>query len=714
MNGEADDIYVIENQRGYQNTLASQSHQQDAQGRHLSYNSHPNDEIIAAYDSNSSNRPPHHIGGYTANYSNVNGLLHGYYDARTGTQLSPSIINYPHSGLEAGDTTDGGQSSSGTFIRHKDLYNNNNLTLNSAKSRQTRMSNRLPSRNESQSQHSKYSTTSYNPATSSDPYWFTPYSSSFYQNTLNNNELTSTLSPPISMSYDRDQEIVLKPSLPRHSSMRPSIQVPADDDDMPFDPSLSTVKEDSLGSPALPLHHTYQPDKRNEYINANEYPYTSGWVESQTASPYNNRTPYSGYYNTAYHQGLHDDVIHSRGYHTMAPNVEIRQPGRPVYHHQPVYVRQAVPPPASSIGSSVNEMRAHYNREKLLGTVERVRSGSSRGRRAESFASLSSEQLSPQGAKYASSALPPAYQPSEHYPELVSPVYYNNNNNRSNDGMNNISPVRRPSLRSRHTSPERPFYSGGHPSPYYNNSGLLTSTNYNPPTVRTSMDPSQQASSSNMTSGLGSSWSQSRLDGRRARPSWSQSSAPTPFEYDMSCESSPVVVLPQFTSHSYIGLYGKPKYTTARARTSQIRHPQWSLSHQSKTSYDPTLSLNGYNHQQYQPSHSMEPKLILQATPSDSVDENYEFDPVLTELEPQDFFHIDSVNDMPETVESETTSSQRASLYAEQQHTPHTPSGADSQRFNRLRHEYYDFIERQNSTSARRRKSLTRLESDIL
>ena len=69
---------------------------------------------------------------------------------------------------------------------------------------------------------------------------------------------------------------------------------------------------------------------------------------------------------------------------------------------------------------------------------------------------------------------------------------------------------------------------------------------------------------------------------------------------------------------------------------------------------------------------------------------------------------------MPETVESEeTTSSQRASLYAEQQPTPYSP-GADSQRFARLRHEYHGFIGRQHSAPNPPHLSVSRLQSDIL
>ena len=714
INGEADNIYVIENQRP-QNTVASEGPAyQTEQGWYFPRDGHPVQDLTPTYDSSgggSRHRP--HVTGYTANYSNVNGLLHGYYDARTGTQLSPSIINYPHSGFEASDTPDGGQSSdNGTFIRHRDVYNNN-LTINSLKSRQSRLSTpqRLPSRHESHSIHSKHSSS--NIARGSDPYWFTPHTP-YYQNTYHsNNAPTSTLSPPVSVVQDKGHEVLLKPSLPRQSSMKPSIQVPADDDDEdmpPFDPSLSTVREDSAITP-MPHNFSQSQHQITNHEYGTESPYTNGWVASQSQTqPYNyNRTPQNqGFYNT-YRQGVEDNRTQSRGYHTMAPQVMIRQP-------QAMLVRQAVPQAASSVSSSVAEMRTHqYNRDRLLGTVERVRHGSSRSRRPESRASLSSEQFSPQANRYMHSPLPPAYQPREYYPELVSPVYYNNNNNRSHDGKHH-SPPTKPynggAAKEYQPPPTDGYQSGSHPYPFYTNSGLLTSTAYNPPSVptRDSLEPSQPASTSNLTSGLGSSLSQSR----RSRPSWSHSSAPTPYEYDMSCESSPAVVLPSFTTDSYIGLYSRPRRDTAgnnQASTSQNRHQDLSSVHQSKTSYDPSYLLHRYNDKQYRPSHQPKPPA---PAASDSVDENYEFDPILIDTEPQDFFHIDSVNNMPETVESEeTTSSQRASLYAEQQPTPYSP-GADSQRFARLRHEYYDFIGRQHSAPNPPHLSVCRLQSDIL
>lgn len=708
VNGEADNIYVIENQRP-QNTLSSDSQGYAAeQGWYFPRDGHPVQDLTHAYDSTgSSGRPRPHVGGYTANYSNVNGLLHGYYDARTGTQLSPSIINYPHSGLEASDTPDVLSSDNGTFIRHRDVYNNN-VTVHSLKSRQSRLPSqqRLPSRHESHSMHSKHSSTI---PTGSDPYWFTPHTP-YYQNTYHStNEPMSTLSPPVSISYDRERELVLKPSLPRHSSMRPSIQVPADDDDLPpFDPSLSTVKEDSITSP-LPLSQSQQ---QTNYYYVNDYPYTNGWVESQSHTQpynYNNSVPGQGFYNT-YHQDNAAFVPPNRGYHTMTPHVMVRQP-------QGMLVRQAAPQTASSISSSMAEMRTHqYNRDRLLGTVERVRSGSLRSRRAESRASLSSEQNSPRPNRYMHSPLPPAYQPKEYYPELVSPVYYNNNNNRSHDRPNSPPPATTLNEEEDYIAPTDNYQSGSHPYPFYTNSGLLTSTSYNPPSVptRSSIDPSQQASSSNITSGLGSSWSQSRQESRRLRPSWSHSSAPTPYEYDISCECSPAVVLPRFSTASYIGLYGRPKQHSAnnkKASPSQTWRQDWSKDNQSKTSYDPSFLLSRYNQQQYRPSHQAASKLP-QPAPSDSVDENYEFDPILIDTEPQDFFHIGSLTDMPDSLESETTSSQRASLYAEQQQpTPYSP-GADSQRFARLRHEYYDFIGRQNTAS--NGLPTSRLESDIL
>lgn len=637
------------------------------QGWYFPRDGHPEQDLTRTYDSSSSDKPPPTHGiSYTANYSNYNGLLHGYYDARTGTQMSPSVINYPVSVVGASETTDD------TPGRNRFRPTNN-------------FKARPKATNESHPIYANHPMLSHDH--SADPNWFTPHFRP--QNTPNDH--TSTISP-ISLSYDREQEIVLKPTMPRHSSMKPSIQVPADDVHPPFDPGLSVVRENSISSAVDQVEY--------DFSNANEYPYTNGWVESQ-APPFHSRQSLQSHSNT-YRQNDQEHPSKIRGYHTLAPNSRVA-----FYPTQQSMVpRNITRDRGSSVSSSVNEIRAHYNRDRLLGTVERVRSTSSRSRRPGSFASLSSEQLSPQLNGYVHSPLPPPYHLTECYPELVSPVYYNNNNNRHSDPSAPAGGNYQPPRSSSYIAT----------SPHYENSGLLTSTNYRAPAFphpNIADQSSKLGSSANVTSGLGSSWSQSRIEGnqRRARPSWSHSSAPTPYEYDISCESSPAVILPQFSSTSnsrYFGLYAQPKYVNSQ--TSQMSQ-SWKTRYHPKASYDPSFITSNYNQP---PMKTFTPRSSRKQTmhaPSDSVDENYEFDPILIDSEPQDFFHINSV-DMPEAVESESSSSQgmrRLSLYAEQ---PTPPATRNSQRFSRLRDEYNTFRERQSSAS--QPMALSRLESDIL
>lgn len=629
------------------------------QGWYFPRDGHPEQDLGRAYDSSSSDKPPPpHSIGYTANYSNYNGLLHGYYDARTGTHISPSVVHYPHSGAEIGDTTDG-QTTINTTNRSRNYR--------TAPSPRHRTLNNLPSSHSPYPIYANHAMVVHN----TDSSWFTPHSQP--QSALN--EHTSTLSP-ISLSYDREQEIVLKPSLQRHSSMKPSIQVPADDVDIPFDPQLSVVRESSeTNTPVDTVNYDFR--------NANEYPFTSGWVESQT-QPYNSRRSYQGHSNTV-RQRAYDPPTRGRGYHTLAPHAEPRGSLYPPHPQAPRHVLER----GSSVSSSVNEMRAHqYNRDRLLGTVERVRSTSSRSRRPGSLASLSSEQHSPRVNRYVHSPVPPPYQLTERYPELVSPVYYNNNNNRQHS--ESIPSPRRPNYHP----PRNQSYNAT--SPHYENLGLLTSTEYRAPAFvrHDTPDPSRITSSANVTSGLGSTWSPSRLDSsiKRSRPSLS--SAPTPHEYDISSETSPAA-LPQFppSNDRYYGEYTKSRHKNSLPS----QHNQWNQGYR-----QPHNNTHKAAFTDTQRTH------LLNIAPSDSVDENYEFDPILIDSEPQDFFHIHEVDPPNREHNSSSQGFPRLSLYAER---TTSPASRDAQRFDRLRNEYHSFKERQGSSN---RLTLSRLESEIL
>ena len=676
INGDADNIYVIDNQKD--NALTHSSTERDGsmvrheQGWYFPRDGHSEQDLTRTYDSNSSDKPPPHGVGYTANYSNYNGLLHGYYDARTGTQISPSVVHYPHSGIEVSDTTDGHTSNDSAPRQHYQASYNTK--------ERTKPTKRLLVRNESQPIYANHLMVSSYGANSN---WFTPHSHNHIE------RHASTLSP-ISLSYDREQEIVLKPSLPRHSSMKPSIHVPADDEDeVPFDAQLSVIRESDGTNTAIgPVDYSFHKSE--------EDPYTNGWVQSQT-TPFNSRTFHQQRSNTL-HSNVSDHSVRARGYHTLTTN---DLPRNPSSSQQPAAMRQ-IRERGSSISSSVNEMRTHYNRDRLLGTVERVRSTSSRSRRPGSFASVSSGQLSPQPPHgYVHSPLPPPYQLTECYPELVSPVYYNNNNNRQSESVQTQR-----SFTSRNRSHEPP-------SPRYENSGLLTSTKYHGPSFSgyESSEPSRLMTSSNITSGLGSAWSQSHLDGnhRRSRPSWSRSSAQTPYEYDISCESSPAAVLPRLSNGKsrHFGLYAKPKYTN---HTSHTTSSGWNTRHH-QTSYDPSFLSDNYSTHLYHTNQLTPPshKLPMQA-PSDSVDENYEFDPILIDSEPQDFFHVQTESIIEEAAEPTSSHTPyRPSLYAEQR-TP--PVSSNTQRFNRLRNEFNTYREWQKHAS--NRMALSHLESDIL
>ncbi|XP_067928805.1 uncharacterized protein [Watersipora subatra] len=646
INGEADDIYVVDRQRDNVTTLSSMERDGLTVRREPEW--HAQLDLARTFDSNSSDKPPAHGIGYTANYSTYNGLLHGYYDARTGTQISPSIVNYPHSGIEIGYTTDGNTSNDTAGRRNhtKDRQKPTNQT-----------------KNESQPIYANHLMTSRGASNSN---WFAPHQ-----------ECQERSSSPISLSYDREQEIVLKPSLPRHSSMKPSVQVPGNDEEMPFDPHLSIIRENSVIAPDDPLEY--------DSLSAEEYPYTNGWVESQARSNlYNNRQTNQQRSNTL-RETVPEPIYRPRGYYTLTTND--LDSVSPHIHRLGRFAQDR----DSSISSSVNEMRTHYNRERLLGTVERVRSTSSRSRRPGSFASHSSDQLSP---RYAHSPLPPPYPLTECYPELVSPVYYNNNNNRQSESAPSYS------NRSSHNLS---------PAPHYENSSLLKSMQYHRPlpTSRPMHEMSRLGSSGNGTSGFGSSWSQSHNEGhqRRSRPSWSRSSVPTPYEYDISCESSPAVTLPEFSnaSNNHFGLYARPKLTTPHISQ---RVPQFYHNRDKKTSYDPSFIANNYyshTHKSSQVPVQAGYKAPLQA-PSDSVDENYEFDPILIDSEPHDFFHVQYENVPDATSDESSQTLQRPSLYAEQS-TP--PASSTSQRFNRLRNEFYTYKDRQRSPHYR-------LESAIL
>jgi len=664
INGEVDSIYVVDNHRDTLPTNSSNgrdcSMARHEQGWYFPRDGHPEQDLTITYDSSSSDKPPPHGPSYTANYSNYNGLLHGYYDARTGTQIPHHLRNYSHSGLENSDVADG------------NLLNN----LPSHHYPHTVTTEKvwpIP-----QPRFSRYHTEPHpiyaNQAVlkhNAESSWFTPH---FHPS--NTFKAHSSTMSPISLSYDRDQEIVLKPSLPRQSSMKPQTQVAADKD-MLFDANLSIVKEGSLGTSA---------GEDYDFRNANEYPYTNGWVESQLPA-FNDRQHFSGHTNTL-RRHITEPAHKLRGYHTLASN---SMPKGPSYH--PFASRHTVDK-GSSISSSINEMKAHYSRDKLVGTIEKVRSTGSRSRKPDSFGSLSSGQSSPQPNTYINSPLPPPYQIAECYPELVSPVYYNNNNNRQPDAYS-------PKKGNVHL-PKNQSYQ-------IKTSGLLTPTTYKSPEF-THYD-SKFLPSTNRHSSLSNAWSQLRVDNKQntTRPSWSQSSAPTPFEYDISCESSPAVQLPQFTSKNaqILSLYSNPQ----SAFNQPIKQSEPSSSQQvSKTSYDPSFLLNRYSQQQYQPGPLTPPSSKLTTwAPSDSVDENYEFDPVLIDSEPQDFFHIHNVG-MPEPAETDSNSSQgvkKPSLYAEKR----SPLISDnSQRFHRLRDEYNTY--KQNS--ANQQLTLSRLESDIL
>lgn len=548
-------------------------------------------------------------------------LMHGYYDARAGIQMSPSIRHFPHSAYNTENVEPVFESD------FNDIYSPYPYAKDDMKiplyGTDTIFEESSPTDTATSGITSKKFVT--------DDNWFTPYAY--------HNEMYTDVDPainPTSISYHPNQEIVLRPSLPRHSSTKAAHSNTPDSQELPiFDPSLSTVAEEV------------------EYYNfpqASRYPSsTSNWVNRHTPSLMNNRTAGSSCPQASSNQYL-------AGHGSTLPT----NPASPMHvvidtsAHQPSHYKQDLEP-RSSVGSSIAEMKSHYNRDRLLGTVEKVRSTSSRSKRPGSFASANSltSQFSPAPQYGSGYQYSPFYEPEpERYPELTSPVYYNNNNNRH-------------SLTSQQ--------------------GGQSPTRHLPLTRESS-----RQTTSCLTSGLGTTWSQSKMD------SSTQTRQPyqSPLQWNSTLPHHDISEEPPLPPYyRYFGLYARP--TTP--------------------SQDEQLSWRRYNSQHYIPSpdggkssrHDLDTKITGAA--SDSVDENYEFDPILIDSEPQDFFHIHDDMIKDGTSSSDSQEMHRPPLYAEKRLM--SPVSEQS-RFEQLKKEYLTFRERQNQLV--RQLSAHRLESDIL
>jgi len=516
----------------------------------------------------------------TADYGHSD-TLQGYYDARTGTQLS-------HIDRDLGDTTDGQTTLGG----RSELYPPDK-----------RQPNYYPTDLVLDDDMFGYESQFYGQEVEGG--WFTPHTDPYNQSI---HDPTSPLSPI--QIHNMDEEILLRPSLPRHSSMKPAYQaeIPA------FDPSLSTVRETSVDLP-------YETDEDGRTYG---YPV---WGDS-----------YYGSHARQLRPGSYDQ----RPFYTRSPPPSLPRYTAP--RPTALIIPSRKEDQRSSISSSIAEMRSHYNREQLLGTVEKVRNVSSRSkRRPDSYASGSSypSQCSPQHNPHSPRGpqhnphSPRGPQPKLQSPRgPLSPLLVSNNNN-------------------------------GH-------RGLLTmASSFKRPSVA---EDASRNSLSNVTSGFNSAnWSNLSQRTQRQTPL-------TPYEYDIS--GSPSVELPRFHNRFYQDKISYAYHTPAIETRYNSQH------------YVKPAANDRYKHQ------------YIQRTPSDSVDENYEFDPVLIEVEPQDFFHIQDIQ-MPESVESESQASiKRPPLYAEKSQHVSTPD-----RFARLRQEYKTYLDKQNQELA---VHPHHLESEIL
>lgn len=582
LDGEADEIFVTQNSR--QNTITTPSDKGESpdrkeQGWYFPRDGHP--EIDLIHTNNDTYNDYYNPASSTraSNYASYNGLMHGYYDARTGTQISPSIRNYLYSGVEA-DNIDG-------------FFENELYDLQPPYPFTTKDETDIPPYEDDATFDE-----SHLPPDATHNGWFTPYA---YPNENVHKPISS-----LDLTYNREQEILLKPSLPRHSSMKPSAGLQEEMDDMPFDPSLSTVRETDT-----PYHQEV------EYYN---FPQSSVRNPSYTSSHKQNGSAVHSH-NNSYRSNLSPVHVvvdpYIRQYPITQQNLDFR----------------------GSNSSSINDIHPHYNRDRLLGTVDRVRNNS-RAVRNGSYVSAHS-QHSPPTHPYRYS--PFLEQEPERYPELTSPTYYNRNNNRS---------ALPPLSRQRSTSPRQAL---------------------------------SQQTASYQTSGLGTTWSNSRIDNstQTSRPLLSSSSGH--WEYDISNNHTP--------NYRYFGLYARPKTPSYCEPIQEV--PSWSR----------------YNSQHYVPSEKQPAKPQVSRSASDSVDENYEFDPVLIDAEPQDFFHTqhDDYYYPSQNNDSSHFPYRRPPLYAEQRQNSHD---SEAQRFEKLRQEYLSFREQQNQ--AMKHVRLQRLESDIL
>ena len=661
LDGEADEIFVTEQSK--QTTLNSNvsgnnldtNDSRKEQGWYFPRDGHPETDLEQNTHDNYYN--PSSTRGTASNYTTYNGLMHGYYDARAGVQMSPSIRNYPYSGLLVEDVPEGYLANypqemqqapyfadSGYQYNHPDATTNQQTDLHI---------NSQPLQSNAEN----------------DISWFAPYAQT------NASDPNSPLSP-IKVLTEPNQEVVLKPSLPRHSSMKQAMSpfTSGEEQAAPFDPSLSTVRE--VDTPVFEDYYNLPLQEESPEHS------TRNWVKEQSPELYAGSKP------TDQHRGYGDQSAMSPVHVMVDPYLRRNPVNKPDLEHR------------SSVGSSVQEMKTHYNRDRLLGTVEKVRSNSSRSRRPGSLASANSynSQMSPLspatngGPRYRYS--PFLELEPERYPELTSPVYYNNNNNRN-------------SYNARHHSPQHTYLL----SPSHQNSGFnSTRRDYvnsypsqsGPGLYRGPSSLSRQASS-RQTSGLGASISQSRINSSVLTGRPSMEITPN-YEHENSARNC-----------RYFGLYATP------TPPQQLWRPE---------SYNNTW--NQYNPQHYIPPSSDTASnsssrgkrgrsKISRAPPSDSVDENYEFDPILIDSEPQDFFHIHEDNLSPQfRSQSNRLDSDivmydipRRPLYAEQSPTVVNP---ESHRFEKLRNEYLMYREHQQEaiSPSSHHPRLHRLESDIL